>query len=95
MSRKRLDFKGMRTAVRFDDVLDVLQVKYRRRGNGQLIARCPICMSDGEAFVATPKLGLWHCFKHGKGGDAIALVAEVRQLTTTQAAQLIADTFGL
>lgn len=95
MPTKRIDFKSLRHAVQFEDVLNYLDIPFKRMGNGQLRSACPICESESDrCLVVTPKLALWHCFSHHKGGDAIALVAETKQLTTRQAAQLLADTFG-
>lgn len=98
MPKRKLVFRDIRAAVPFDQALDFLDVKYKRSGNGQLRASCPVCLHDDERiFVATrkPELWVWHCFKCQEGGDVIELVARKRQLTTKQAAQLLVDTFGL
>ena len=90
----RLDFKKLRH-IPIEHVCDWLGIKLKKTGC-QYRGSCPLCDHPStRCFVVTPKLGLFFCFGHcGKGGDALELVAQVKQLSYTQAARLLADNFS-
>lgn len=90
-----VDFRELKEKVSIEQVVAMLDLKLRRTG-GQLRGRCPIHhgTTDRE-FVVTPSKGLFYCFGPCGGGDAIALVARVKDIPVRQAATLIAAHFGI
>jgi len=56
----------------------------------QLRAPCPVCGSGGpRAIVITPAKNLFHCFPSKAGGDQIALVSHVKNVSQKDAAALL------
>lgn len=97
MSRyyKRVDFKLLRRSIDIGKVCDLLGVQLKKMGNGQMRGACPICEHESaRAFVVTPRLGLFFCFADCRdGGDAIALVAAVKNMTAREAAYFLVNHF--
>jgi hypothetical protein len=89
-----IDFAELKAKVSITDVLAMLNIdlqRFKRHGD-QLRGACPIHGGDNpRGFVITPTKGLWFCFSGCGGGDVIALVAKVRQLSTRDAADWIAQ----
>jgi DNA primase len=93
MSTKYIDFAELKERVSIENVLTMLGVELAKRPNGQLRGVCPIHGGSDRGFVVTPSKGLWHCFSGCGGGDAIALVAKVRDLSVKDAAAEIQQHF--
>lgn len=89
----RLDFAKLRH-VPIEQVAELLGIKLKKSGN-QLRGTCPICQHDSQrAFTVTVSLGRWWCFGHCRaGGDALELVAQVRQTSKVEAAAFLAGHF--
>ena len=91
----RIDFAALKRRITIEQVCDWLGVKLKKTGH-QFRGACPICSHESSrCFVVTPKLGLFYCFGHcHNGGDVIELVAQVKQLSHSQAARLLVEHFG-
>ena len=91
-----IDFAQLKQDVSIEQVLSMLEVDLKKSGN-QLRGTCPI--HDGEndrQFVVTPSKGVFYCFGDCEaGGDIIELVSRVRQISHKEAAQAIAEQFGI
>jgi DNA primase len=74
-----------------EKVVELLGINVVKQKNGQLRGCCPIHSgNDPRGFVVTPDKGLWYCFKACGGGDQIALVAKVRDISPKDAAEWLA-----
>lgn len=94
-SNKRVDFKALRQRIPIEQACAMLGISLKKAG-AQLRGPCPICShASDRCFVVTPALNRYWCFGNcGSGGDVIELVAQVRQLSHKDAAQLLAEHFG-
>lgn len=89
-----IDFAELKARVGITDVLSMLGIDPKRfKAHGdQLRGCCPIHNGDNpRGFIVTPGKELWYCFSGCGGGDVIALVAKMRQLSTKDAADWIAQ----
>jgi len=88
-----VDFAELKAKTSITDILGLLGVdvqRFKTHGD-QLRGTCPIHGGDNpRGFVVTPSKGLWYCFSGCNGGDVIALVAKMRQLSAKDAADWIA-----
>jgi hypothetical protein len=91
-----VDFAELKQRVSIEQVAAWLGARLKPHGP-QLRGPCPICKAGGDrAFVITPAKGCYYCFGECKqGGDAIALVANAKDLSVKEAAEAIAQHFGL
>ena len=91
-----VDFADLKQRVSIEQVASWLGAQLKSHGP-QLRGPCPICKAGGDrAFVITPAKGCYYCFGDcKKGGDAIQLVANAKGLTVKEAAEAIAQHFGL
>jgi DNA primase len=86
-----LDFQQIKEDHPIEVVAERLGMQLKKQGN-QLRGNCPSGQGDERSFVITPAKGVWYSFAMGKGGDAIALVALVNQVSAREAAQWIVGT---
>lgn len=92
-----LDFRAIKALASIEAVADWLGISAKlKRDKDTYRGKCPFCDKGGDrSFVITPSKGLWNSFCGCcKGGDAIALVAQVRQVPMRDAAALILERFG-
>jgi hypothetical protein len=69
----------------------MLELELKPSGN-QMRGICPIHGgSNNREFVVTPAKGLWYCFGGCGGGDLISLYAQMKGLSTKEAAQEIVE----
>ena len=96
MSTTQLSFADIKERVNIEQVLPLVGITLKRY-QSQLRGVCPICKEGGDrAFVVTPAKGLYYCFgKCGTGGDMLSLVANVKQCSVREAAELIAKHMGI
>jgi hypothetical protein len=96
MSTTQLSFADIKERVNIEQVLPLVGITLKRY-QSQLRGVCPICKEGGDrAFVVTPAKGLYYCFgKCGTGGDMLSLVANVKQCSVREAAELIAERMGI
>ena len=93
---ERISFQKIRRQV------PILHLARRMRLNltpcaSQWRGPCPICKHASQrCFVITPSKNLYYCFGHCKeGGDALQLVARIKQLSLPDAASLLAYWYGI
>lgn len=80
-----IDFKALRESLNIAEVAHTI-LKLTPE-NGQYRAPCPGCNAGGDrAIVITPAKKLFYCFNAKKGGDAIGLVAHVKNIGMKEAA---------
>jgi len=73
-------------------ILDVARgggLELRKEGQ-RYRASCPFHEDRTPSFVITPEKGKWHCFGCGRGGDGIALVQRLRNLSFPDAVRELA-----
>lgn len=90
----RVDFAAVKARVTYNDVLRFLNLHGKRVGE-QWRGRCPACNTDNDrALVLTAGRGAY-CHAAKGGGDVIWLVSHVRGIGVKEAAQQLADQFGI
>jgi DNA primase len=80
------------------DLLSVAQDLTTLRKKGERWrGKCPICDNGthSDAFSLDDKLGLWHCFACGSGGDLVRLVELWGPFTVGEAVAWLGHTYGL
>lgn len=88
-----VDFAELKTRISIESVIQMLGLKLRQTGS-QLRGPCPICKVGGDlALVVTPARDLFYCFAAKAGGDQIALVAHIKNISVKEAAGQISDHF--
>jgi DNA primase len=93
ISRKFIDFADIKQRVSLHQCVTMLGLAMKQSG-GQFRSACPVHGGGERTLVVTPSKG-FYCFGEKKGGDQIALVAHVRQLSNRDAAEAICLHFGL
>lgn len=90
----RVDFAAVKAHVTYNDVLRFLNLRGKRVGE-QWRGRCPACNTDNDrALVLTAGRGAY-CHAAKSGGDVIWLVSHVKGIGVKEAAQQLADQFGI
>lgn len=90
----RVDFTAIKARVTYNDVLRFLDLHGKKVGE-QWRGSCPACGSDNDrALVLTAGRGAY-CHAAKGGGDVIWLVSHVRGIGVKEAAQQLADEFGI
>ena len=87
-----IDYAELKTRVSIHDAIQKLRLELKPAGH-QLRGFCPQCKAGGDrALVITPDKSLFYCFNAKTGGDQIALVAHLKEITTNEAANWLAGT---
>lgn len=81
-----LDFEAIKANNPIDKVAERLGLELKKNG-AQLRGPCFSGQGDHRSLVITPAKSAWYSFALSKGGDAIALVAAVKEMSTKEAAQ--------
>lgn len=88
-----VDFAELKARTSFGKTLEVLGLSLKQQGN-QWRGPCPTCNKGGDrALVVTEGKG-YFCFADAKGGDQIALVAHILELSVKDAASHLAQATG-
>lgn len=69
-------------------------VALRKRGN-DLVGLCPFHSEKTPSFHVHPDRGFFKCFGCGAGGDAIAFISKLENLTFTDAVRFLAQRAGV
>jgi DNA primase len=80
------------------DLLSVAQDLTTLRKKGERWrGKCPICDNGAhsDAFSLDDKLGLWHCFACGSGGDLVRLAELWGGFSVPEAVAYIGHTYGI
>jgi DNA primase len=93
---ERISFQRLRRKVWITEVARDLNLNLTRCGK-QYRGPCPICKHKSQrCFVITPSKNLYYCFGDCKeGGDALQLVARIKQLNLPETAALMAEWYGI
>jgi DNA primase len=65
-------------------------LQLRSAGGGSLKGLCPFHEEKTPSFNVTPARGLWYCFSCAEGGDVIAFVRKIDNLSFTEAVERLA-----
>ena len=88
-----IDFAKLKKEIAITDILTWQGYTLRKNGT-TFRAQCQLCNHKSKrAFVVTPEKGLWFCFNCHRGGDGIAYVALVENVSVQEAARLIVSHF--
>lgn len=89
------DIAAVRERVRIDEVVGSY-VNLRNAGGGSMKGLCPFHEEHTPSFNVTPARGLWYCFGScAQGGDAIAFLQKIENLSFAEAVQQLADRTGI
>jgi len=89
------DIAAVRERARIEDVVGSY-VMLRNAGGGSMKGLCPFHDESTPSFNVTPSRGLWYCFGAcGEGGDVIAFMQKIENLSFTEAVQKLADRVGI
>ncbi len=75
-----IDFAEVKEQHTIEDVAQRLGLTLKKHNN-QLRGPCPSGAEGDRKFVITPAKSLWYSFAVGKGGDVIALVQFVNNVS--------------
>jgi DNA primase len=70
-------------------------LQLRGAGGGSLKGLCPFHEEKTPSFNVTPARGLWYCFSCAEGGDVIAFVRKIDNLSFTEAVERLASRAGI
>lgn len=70
-------------------------VQLRNAGGDSLKGLCPFHEESTPSFHVTPSRGLYYCFGCEAGGDALAFVREMDQLSFVEAVEVLAQRAGI
>jgi DNA primase len=88
------DVALVRDSARIDQVVsEYLSIK--SAGGGSLKGLCPFHDEKTPSFHVTPSRGLWYCFGCGEGGDVIAFLQKVDNLSFVEAVEKLANKFNV
>jgi len=88
------DLEEVRARARIDDVA-AAYVTLKPAGAGTLKGLCPFHDEKTPSFQVTPARGLFYCFGCGKGGDTVAFVQEINNLSFKEAVEFLAAKYGV
>ncbi|MEO6083995.1 MAG: CHC2 zinc finger domain-containing protein, partial [Umezawaea sp.] len=88
------DLATVRERSRIDEVVGSY-VTLRRAGGGSLTGLCPFHDEKTPSFNVNPARGFYHCFGCGEGGDVIAFVQKINNVSFTEAVEFLADRAGI
>jgi len=91
----RINFAAIKHSVAIDRVIPFLGLAVKKNGE-TFRGRCPVCNTDDDrSLVITPFKNVYYCFAAKSGGDCISLVSHVKGIGVKEAAQQLADHFGI
>lgn len=97
MTDQWIDFKAVKEMVSLEAVLDHYNVALKRKGD-TLTGKCPIHKGahNSNAFHVSLEKNAWKCFGDCRsGGNQLDFVMRMENVDLRQAAQLLAEWFGL
>ncbi len=86
-----MEYQAIKQAVSVEKAASFLGLKLKPHGDTHR-GDCPAC-DKPRVLIVTPSKNVWYCHALKKGGDAIYLVAHVRGIKQSEAAQLLQDHF--
>ena len=88
------DVLAVKERVNIADVVGE-HVTLRPAGGGTFMGLCPFHEERTPSMSVRPAVGAFHCFGCGEGGDVIAFVMKVEQLTFQEAVEQLASRAGI
>lgn len=93
-----IDYRHIKTQVKFDQVLSYYGIKLRQSGQTHLIGACPLPGHSGDrsnktAFHVDIKKNAFNCFTHCGGGNIIDFVSKMECCEFREAAIKIHELF--
>lgn len=78
------------------DIVDVISDYVRLEKTGSSYkGLCPFHNEKTPSMIVTPSKNLFHCFGCGEGGDGIAFVSKIKNLTFNETILLLAEKMGI
>jgi len=93
VTRNFIDFAEIKRRISLHQCMTMLGLPLKQSGN-QYRGSCPVHGGGERTLVVTPDKG-FYCFGEKKGGDQIALVAHVKQISNRDAAEQICLHYSL
>ena len=88
-----IDFQDVKSCVSIVDGAKFLNLPIEGE-NGRFRCACPACASeDKRSLAVSADRNAFYCFKNQRGGDVIALVAHVKNISQRAAAEELAHHF--
>ena len=84
----------VRDRIEIVDLISHYGVELKRSG-ASYKACCPLHGERTPSFIVTPSRNTWHCFGCNEGGDGIAFVMKLNNLTFNEAIEEIANYYGI
>jgi len=84
-------FEKVKSAARIREVAERFGVQLDRHGK----ARCPFHKEDTPSFSIKESENIFKCFGCGASGDAVDFVAKIKGVELIEAAQILADFYGI
>jgi hypothetical protein len=93
-----INYVQLREAVRIEEVLSWMQWEWHWRVGDQLRGVCPLCATSrtdtaspgsSRTFSINTQRNIYHCFRCGRGGNALDLWSSYRKLSLYTAAEEI------
>ena len=88
------DLDEVRARAHIDDVASAY-VTLKPSGVGTLKGLCPFHDEKTPSFQVTPARGFYYCFGCGAGGDTVAFVQAINNLSFPEAVEFLADKYGV
>ena len=87
-----IDFNEVKAQFSIETAVQKLGLKVAKSA-AQLRGACPVCKQGGDrALAITPARNLFYCFAAQAGGDQLALVAHIREVSMKEAAEWLTGT---
>src|ERR1700704_5733436 len=86
-----MDYQAIKAAVPVERAARFLGLELKQHGEVHR-GDCPQC-DKPRVLIVTPSKNVWYCHALKKGGDAIYLVAHIKGIKQSEAAQLLQDHF--
>jgi putative DNA primase/helicase len=89
----KFDVKALKLAAPLAEVIALHGIELRQNGD-ELHGLCPFHTETTPSFTVEPEKGvsgLYHCFGCGEGGDQVAFLAKLLNLTARQAMERLAE----
>jgi len=88
-----MDIQNLKQTYPIETVADLLKLQLHTNDEGQMKGNCPVCKSENGELEIFPKNGGFMCRKTigGNGGDQIALVAHIKEISMKDAHQWLQE----
>ncbi len=92
----RIEKASVEEVVQAADMLEVVGLHTQlRKAGANYTGLCPFHQEKTPSFSVDPIEKLYYCFGCGEGGDLLAFVQKVENLTFAEAVESLADRYGV